>query len=232
MLFTNNSKLRRKIEMRALPPRCSCKQNSCDSPCPAEQGVQALGVFPVSDATDVSNLPAIFFWASKAPRMAGSGHMGFSPRLWGLVTRGSKRSSGFGAGISPELGSASHPQFLFTPAFKGYFTAGCACARGSLPEPGGDCLKMQENKREIRGRGRDALAVPCPAGTREEGQWTQEQSPRGSSWAPCSVWFTRGNVRKEWAMTLKREPVRLPRLGTELFPSSQNNEIKAWKARF
>lgn len=131
-----------KLEMRALPPRCSCKQNSCDFPCPAEQGGAGVGgFFSVSDATDGSNLPAIFFWASKAPRMAGTGHMGFSPRLWGLVTRGSKGSSGCGAGISPELGSALHPQFLLTPAFQGYFTAGCACAQGSLPEPGGDCSK-------------------------------------------------------------------------------------------
>lgn len=140
MLLTNKSPAvwRGKPEMRALPPRCSCKQNLCNFPCPGEQGGGGLGVFffSVSGAPAVSNLPAIFFWASKAPRMAGSGHMGFSPRLWGLVTRGSNPSSGFGAGVSPELGSVLHPKFLLMPAFKGCFIAGCACARGSLPEPG------------------------------------------------------------------------------------------------
>lgn len=112
-------------------------KTSATFPAQESRGAVGLGFFSsVSGAPAVSNLPAIFFWASKAPRMAGSGHMGFSPRLWGLVTRGSNPSSGFGAGVSPELGSALHPKFLLTPAFKGCFIAGCACARGSLPEPG------------------------------------------------------------------------------------------------
>lgn len=79
--------------------------------------------FFVSNATAVSNLPAIFFWASKAPKMTATSHMGFSTRLWGLITRSSKPSSGFGASISPELVSASRPKFLLTPTFKVYFIA-------------------------------------------------------------------------------------------------------------
>lgn len=79
--------------------------------------------FFFSNATAVSNLPAIFFWASKAPKMTATSHMGFLTQLWGLITRASKPSSRFRASISPELVSALHPKFLLTPTFKVYFTA-------------------------------------------------------------------------------------------------------------
>lgn len=37
-----------------------------------------------SSPTAVSNLPAIFFWASKAPKISATGHMGFSTGLCGV----------------------------------------------------------------------------------------------------------------------------------------------------
>lgn len=91
----------------------------------ARECVGGRGVifFFVSNATAVSNLPAIFFWASKAPKKTATSHMGFLTRLWGLITRASKPSSRFRASISPELVSALHPKFLLTPTFKVYFTA-------------------------------------------------------------------------------------------------------------
>lgn len=144
--------------------------------------------FSASDATAVSNLPAIFFWASKAPRMAGTGHMGFSPRLWGLLTRGSKPSSGFGAGVSPELGSASHPKFLLTPAFKGFSIAGCACAQGPCRSQAESALKVQEKKREMRSGQRCARGFPAPQENGRRRQWAGERraEPRVPP-GPCSV---------------------------------------------
>lgn len=89
----------------------------------AQEGGRIFFFFLVSNAAAVSNLPAIFFWASKAPKMTATSHMGFSTRQWGLITRGSKPSSGFGGSISPALLSSLRPNFLLTPAFKVYFIA-------------------------------------------------------------------------------------------------------------
>lgn len=158
--------------------------NKTPAPFPAqEQGDGAWG-FAVSGATAVSNLPAIFFWASKAPRMAGTGHMG-SPSAVEFGYEGSKPSSGFGAGVSPEPGSVLHPKFPFTPTFTGFLMAGCGVLGAPCRSQAGIALKAQENE---LGVGRHPRG-PCPARKRGRGVGEQE-SGAGSSRAVFCVIHT------------------------------------------
>lgn len=171
--------------MRALPPRCSCKQNSCNFPCPAEQGGGEVGGFFQSPTLQLFPICQQFsFGLVKLPGWLELATWVY-PLGCGVWLQGAANPArDSGQAFPLNLGVLCIPNSCSSQALKVILLQVVCVLGDSWRSRAEIALKVQENKRKIR----DALASSLPR--QEKGkrrQWTQEQSPRGSSCAPCSV---------------------------------------------
>lgn len=100
--------------------RWGCKQNFlCSGGC--EEGGNFV-IIIASTSPAGSNLPAIFFGASKAPEMTASSHMGFS-----LCPQVAEPSSGFRVSISLHFEGLLPPKFFVYANLSSLFHR-CVCS--------------------------------------------------------------------------------------------------------